>query len=428
MCLDRTTQALYVPIDVGKNVHSYAAYVGPYLKQIIPPRETRTHRPSYERFKAWLTELVQSQQYDPIILGIEPTGVYHEPWAYALQRDFGPPVTLHIVNPFRTRQKRKQLQNRAERKTDPIDNEALAHCLRDGLGRPFSMPSADIQALDLCCRRYDILKRDRQRLTQRLRTLLDRLWPGALVDVKKFQNAHPDLDLPVPLVRTRPFERELVHTVLKLDANPYVWQALSVAQIQDRLRKTGIRCGPVTAQRIWQVAHHALLPPVDLAQQLAHQVQEDLQRFQRLSQNLAQLKARAEALVRRSPGAVVATVPGIGDFLAAQYVGLVADIQRFDHADQVWALAGFDIVQENSGDQRRRGHLTKRGRPYARAVLYRMGLNASSACPAVRRAKQRARQRGKSKVIANIHAAHKTNRICFHLYRHGIPFDPSQSR
>lgn len=245
-----TTQALYVPIDVGKNVHSYAAYVGPYLTQIVPPRKTRTHLPGYERFKAWLTDQVQSQQYNPIIVGLEPTGVYHEPWAYALQRDFGPPVVLHIVNPFRTRQKRRQLQNRAEYKTDPIDDEALAHCLRDGLGRPFSAPSADIQALDLSCRRYELLKRDRQRLTHRLRTLVDRLWPGALVDVKKFQSAHSDLELPVPLVRTRPFERELVHTVLQLDANPYAWQALSVIQIQDRLRKAGIRCGPVIAQRV----------------------------------------------------------------------------------------------------------------------------------------------------------------------------------
>lgn len=157
-------------------------------------------------------------------------------------------------------------------------------------------------------------------------------------------------------------------------------------------------------------------------------MQQDLRSHQRLSEDLAHLKTRAEALLRNSPGAVVATVPGIGDFLAAQYVGLVADIQRFDHADQVWALAGFDIVQEDSGDQRRRGHLTKRGRPYARSVLYQMGLNASMACPAVQRAKQRARRRGKSKVVANIHAAHKTNRLCFHLYRHGIPFDPNKSR
>jgi transposase len=123
---------------------------------------------------------------------------------------------------------------------------------------------------------------------------------------------------------------------------------------------------------------------------------------------------------------VVATVPGLSLWLAAQYVGLVGDPGRFQTADQVWALVGFDIVQDHSGDRRRRGHLTKQGQSYGRAVLFQMGFAASRRCPAIRRAKQRARRRGKGHAGAVIHAAHKTNRICFHLYQHGIPFDPDK--
>lgn len=107
---------------------------------------------------------------------------------------------------------------------------------------------------------------------------------------------------------------------------------------------------------------------------------------------------------------------------------MVGTAERFTHADQVWALIGFDVVQTDSGDRRRLGKLTKQGAPYGRAVLFQLGLSASQACPAVDRAKQRALRRGKSKVEATLHAAHKTNRICSHLYRHQIPYDPEKTR
>ena len=42
--------------------------------------------------------------------------------------------------------------------------------------------------------------------------------------------------------------------------------------------------------------------------------------------------------------------------------------------------------------------------------------------------KARARQRGMSRVAATLHAAHKVNRICFHLYQHNERFDPQLLR
>ena len=423
-----TMERLYIAIDVGKNVHCYAAYAGSRLTLLVSPQTVRTHHPGYEHFKTWLTELVDSQRYAAIIVGLEPTGVYHEAWAYALQRDFGDSVVLQLVNPFRTKQKRKQLNNRAERKTDPIDAESLAHCLRDDIGRRLSFPSENLQSLDLWCRRYDVLRHDRQRLTNRVRSQLDRLWPGALVDVAAFKRAHPHLQPPDPLVRTQPLQRKLVQALLHIDPNPYTWRALSAQQIQTTLREDGWRCGPKTAQHVLRVAQEALLPPPSRAQLLAELLSADFRRYQQLCEEMTDLRTRAEELVRITPGSVVATVPGISEFQAAQYAGLVADAGRFDHADQVWALVGFDTIQDDSGDRRRRGKITKRGHPYGRAVLFQMGLSASMACPAIGRAKQRALQRGKSKLVATIHAAHKTNRICFHLYKRGVAFDPNKSR
>lgn len=44
------------------------------------------------------------------------------------------------------------------------------------------------------------------------------------------------------------------------------------------------------------------------------------------------------------------------------------------------------------------------------------------------RAKQRARAHGKGPVGAILHAAHKANRLCFHLLFHQKVFDPIRYR
>lgn len=426
MQIHRTIETLYVPLDIGKNVHCYGVYAGADLQEIVPPQEIRAHRGGYERFRSALQRLAAMYPQAQIIVGWEPTGVYHEPWAYGLLGDCRQLVDLQRVNPYRTRQKRKQLHSRAEHKSDRIDVLSLAYCLRDGNGRPFQVPALGVQALALWCRRYGILRRDRQRLANRLRSQLDRLWPGMLADVPAFRRAHPTLESPEPLVATQPFKRRLVQTLLKVDPNPYTWQALSETEIRAKLRAGGMRCGPKTAQKVARVAQNAMLLPPSVVELLAEQVRQDFENLQQTQATMARLRCQAEAQVQRLPGAVIATVPGLSAFQAAQYVGLVGEAERFEHADQVWALVGFDVVQNDSGDRRRRGKLTKQGAAYGRAVLFQMGLSASMACPAIGRAKQRALKRGKTKVEATLHAAHKTNRICFHLYRQRIPFDANK--
>ncbi len=125
---------------------------------------------------------------------------------------------------------------------------------------------------------------------------------------------------------------------------------------------------------------------------------------------------------------MLTSFPGIGAFLAAQYLAHIIDHRRFDYADQIWSFAGFDVSQDDSGDRRRQGKISKRGSAGLRLVLFRIGLNTSQYCPLIKRTKQRALARGKRNVGAVLHAAHKANRICFHLLTHQIPFDPLVAR
>lgn len=420
------TPTLYIAIDVGKNVHCYGAYAGLVLKPVKAPQKVRTTRAGFTHFQKWVNQ--QFNHFQPMMIGMEPTGIYHDPWAYAIHDTWGDQVHLKCINPYQTKRKRDQLQKERDNKTDPVDVIALAYCLRDGVGRIFQPPDPQQDQFDLWMAEYRQLKKRRQRLLNHLSTQMDALWPGALVNVRQFQNIHPELETPTPLLLSRPFERQLLHVMLEHRPNPYDWIDQSLEEIQHFFRRHGRRCGPHTAQTVRNVVQQALFLPFSRAKMLSERLRADFLLYQQLDRRLDQLRDQVDDLVPGSQAEVLTTIPGINRFLAAQYMAHIGNPARFERASQVWALAGFDPGRYDSGDRRHTGSISRRGNAGFRSTLYQIGLNTSQRCAAIRRCKQRALRRGKNPVGANIHAAHKANRICFHLLSHQIPFDPVRAR
>ena len=70
---DYTT--LFVPLDIGKNVHWCAGYEGYDLKPVVEPFKVRSDQSGYERVTSIIDGLLSSGQYDRVVLGHEPTGL-----------------------------------------------------------------------------------------------------------------------------------------------------------------------------------------------------------------------------------------------------------------------------------------------------------------------------------------------------------------
>jgi transposase len=239
---------------------------------------------------------------------------------------------------------------------------------------------------------------------------------------------HPDLEAPVPLVRSKPLERQRVQAILQHCPNPYDFLALGPAGIQAFFRTNIGRCGTVTANLAYNLVKNALLPPPEVAALLADQLHSDFAHYLTLAHRFEALGQQADVLVPDSPAAVLTTVPGISPLLAARYLAHLGHPQRFKQASQIWAFAGFDLVTEESGDFRRIGHITRKGQPGLRDTLFLIGLHTARNVPAIGRVKQKALARGKGEVGATIHAARKANRLCQHLLYHQLPFDPTRTR
>lgn len=427
---------LFLALDIGKNVHWFGAYEGFDLKPVGRPLKVRSNQAGFDQVTTVIDGLLHSGHYQQVVLGHEPTGIYHQAWARALAERYAPhrqgqatpAMSYQFLNPLSTKRKREELTKGRKRKTDPLDLRAIAFCLRDGQGQPAFLSEPDALRLQLWGQAYRRTLRQRQRLTVELITQLDRLWPGALVNLKRFRHMHPDLETPVPLVQSKPLERQRVRAIIQHCPNPHAFLALGQAGIQAFYRTHIGRCGPVTAQLAFQVVQKALLPPPPIAALLADQLQADFDHFLALERRFETLAAEAAQLVPASPAAVLTTIPGISPLLAARYLAHLGHPQRFSQAKEIWAFAGFDVVSQQSGDFRRVGHITRKGDPGLRDTLYLIGLHTARQLPAIGRVKLKARARGKRDVGATLHAAHKANRICHHLLYHQLPFDPDRLR
>jgi hypothetical protein len=156
----------------------------------------------------------------------------------------------------------------------------------------------------------------------------------------------------------------------------------------------------------------------------AARLQADYTTYHHLHADCERTVAEITALVPHTDATFLDTVPGISPLLAARYYTAIGTLKRFPSAGHVWSFAGFDLVQDDSGDRRRVGHITKRGNPHFRDTLFLIGLHTAQQCAPIGTTWLEAQQRGLARVPAILHAAHKANRLCYALLRDRRPYRP----
>ena len=411
---------LLIALDIGKNVHWLGCYDG-QLTELVAPHEVRTDLAGFAHFRQTVDPLLESGQFNFALMGNEPTGVYHEPWAWQIREHYletasSFPIAYHWINPVLTKRRQRQHSIR-QRTTDRRAVLAIAACLRDDLGYPAHFPTPLEGELRETVRARQQLHQQRRYLARRLYPQIDRLWPGAQVNVKRFQEVHPDLAPPRPLVKSEFLKRKSVAALFLHCPDPYAALDLGVEGLIAFLREHVGRGGPKTAQKILSVLHNAPLPPPAVAARYAIRLQADFEAYTALKTRLADLDARLQELVPQTDARFLASVPGISAVLAARYLAAIRTVDRFPSAAHIWSFAGLDPISAESGDSKRVGKISKKGPATFRDTLFQIGQHTRQYCAPIGEAFLRARARGKAVVPATIHAAHKANRLCFALLR-----------
>lgn len=420
----------YVAIDFGKNVNAYGVYGGQSLQVLCKPKHVRNDQSGFVEVCEQVQSLIASKTR--VVIGFEPTGIYHEAWGYTFGQRFSEAqsgVRIRIVPPYSTKRARQMLSSR-HHKSDFIDVPAIAKCLADEVGNTAYRPDRQAFELRQWAETYERCKLEQGRGERRLLTGLDRLWPGAFVDVRRFKKAHPKMAPPEPIVKTKALKRRLVRALLELEGgiNPYEIERMSVKDLRAHIYKHAGRCGEKTAKRLISLAQSAVLRAPEICLILADHVDTGYRDYLADEARLTQLEGLAEPLIQNLPCAVLTSIPGLSAVLVARYYAHIGDVQRFACARQIWGFAGFDSIRGDSGDNIKNGPISKQGDSQLRYTLFQIGFLTSQRCPPIRHARQRALARGIGKVGATLHAAHKANRLMFSLMTSQQVFDPAKLR
>jgi transposase len=205
------------------------------------------------------------------------------------------------------------------------------------------------------------------RFERQLGQLVDQLCPGAVVNLKQFRKAHPQLPVPTPLIQSRPFERQRLQILFAHCPNPHDLLARSDQAILALYRSNGGRAGPALLRDLRAWGQNAVLLPPAVAQPLAEHLKRLFGHYTRAQTLIADARQRLVPLMPLTPARHLLAIPGLGPTDAAAYLAALGSPHRFQRAAEVWAFASFDPIPTGSGDKPDRvGQISKHGDPTRR--------------------------------------------------------------
>ena len=266
------------------------------------------------------------------------------------------------LNPLEAK---KQLDNLRVRKTDQIDAEKLAQSQFVLSRKPSYVQDEVYQSLRDLSRFYQNLTEDIVRAKNRLHKVL--------------QVTFPELEK----ILTTPTGQQYWNLVIAFPCKDFVLD-LSNDELSKSIRQS-------TSKRI---SDKRLAYLVDRLTQLARQsycaVRKSspiIEEVKYYAQELLRLSERRQAVVDEMiqfaqplpEYDILLSIPGIAETTATSIIGELGDIRRFQSANQINAFIGIDLRHYESGNFLAKEHITKRGNPYARKILFKCIHNIASA-------------------------------------------------
>ncbi|GAA0059523.1 IS110 family transposase [Streptococcus canis] len=266
------------------------------------------------------------------------------------------------LNPLEAK---KQLDSLRVRKTDKIDAEKLAES-QFFLNRKTTYIQKEVyQNLHDLSRFYQNLTEDIVRAKNRLHKVLQVTFP----ELEQLLST-PTGEQYWNLVIAFPI-KNFVLEVSETELTEFIRQSTSKRISEKRASSL--------ADKLTELAKQSY-PTVKKTSPILEEVKYYAQELLRLSQGrrvvLDQMISLAQPLPEYD---ILLSIPGIAETTATSIIGELGDIRRFQSANQINAFIGIDLRHYESGNYLAQEHITKRGNPYARKILFKCIHNIASA-------------------------------------------------
>ena len=362
-------------------------------------------------FTRLLSDLTTVQHPEIIF---EATGVYSRRLQAFLEEN-GYDYTR--LNPLEAK---KQLDSLRVRKTDKIDAEKLAESQFVLNRKPTYVQKEVYQNLRDLSRFYQNLTEDIVRTKNRLHKLL--------------QTTFPELET----LLSTPTGEQYWNIVMAFPSKDFVLN-LGKEKLADIIhhstskRISDKRIAYLT-DKLAQLAKQSYCA-VKKSSPMMEEVRYDAQELLRLTERRQVVLDEMVSLAQPLPEyKSLLSIPGIAETTATSIIGELGDIRRFQSANQINAFIGIDLKHYESGNFLAKEHITKRGNPYARKILFKCIHNIASAshtnpCHIAdfyeKRKKQSQTASTKPHTIASIH---RLIRTMYYLITHNKLYDYNSAK
>ena len=289
----------------------------------------------------------------------EATGVYSRRLQAFLEEN-GYAYTQ--LNPLEAK---KQLDSLRVRKTDKIDAETLAISQFVLNRKPTYIQEEVYQELRDLSRFYQNLTEDIVRTKNRLHKVLQVTFP-------EMENilSTPTREQYWNLVMTFPY-KDFVLELSKDELLEGIRQSTSKRISDKRVAYLAQKLAALANQSYCAVKKNS-----PILEEIRYYAKELLRLSEQRQAVLEQMVELAQPLPEYE---ILLSIPGIAETTATSMIGELGDIRRFQSANQINAFIGIDLRHYESGNFLVKEHITKRGNPYARKILFKCIHNIAAA-------------------------------------------------
>ena len=341
---------IIIGIDIGKNKHEATLIdekgniIGKSIK--------------FENSTAGFNKLISSiNNYnisnDKLVFSMEATGHY---WLALFSKLVESDYNVQVINPIQTDACRKFYIR--ETKNDSKDSFLIAQVTRFNGYSKTTLPDEVMISLKELTRFRTFLVDDISDYKRKATVVLDKIFPEyTQIFSDTFGKTSKEILTKYPLPKD----------ILNEDLE-------SLAKVLSTSSKG--RLGYSKAEQLQNLAKESF--GIKFATEaLVMEIKSILSTIEHLQNQVSKLDEKIAVLLR-SLGTTIETIPGIGPVLGAIIVSEIGDINRFSHASKLVAYAGIDPTVKQSGEfNATKNRMSKRGTPYLRRALWTASIVAA---------------------------------------------------
>lgn len=348
-----TFKTLIVGVDIAKH-NQWARFVDCRGIEHNKALKFENNRNGFNAILTRIYEICKQEDFNKVIVGMEPTGHYWKAFANFLLKQAK--ITVVLVNPYHTK-KAKELDDNSQTKSDKKDALTIARLVKDGRYFETYLPH-DVYAelRGLTTTRHSMNKRKKS-IINTITAVLDEYFPE------------------YGTVFKQPFKGKASMHLLKVCPIPKFILELGEDGVLDEIKKAVKKTvGRKKAAQLLEAAKDSI--GVDYGEKAARfKIQQLMEELELITNQLKSVEEEmSEALKKTEIAEYLMSIPGIGVVSLATCLGELGDPLRFENARQMSRLAGYNLIEDSSGKNKSGTCISKRGRKNLRSVLYQISL------------------------------------------------------